>query len=59
MGFNLDEVQNAKLALRGIHAENKVERRIMPINQLVVGAADEAEGKRERRVGQTSGPPLG
>lgn len=57
--FNLDEVQNAKFTLRRIHTENKVEGRIMPINQFVVRAADETEDKRKRHSSQTSDPPLG
>lgn len=58
MEFNLDEVQNAKLTLRRIHTENKVEGRIMPINQLVVRATDETENKRKRHFSQTSDLPL-
>lgn len=44
---DLDEVQNAEFALRRVHTEDKVERRIVPVNQLVVRAADEAVRRKQ------------
>ena len=40
---DLDQVQNAELALRWVHTEDKVESRIVSVDQLVVGATDETE----------------
>lgn len=39
---NLDEVQNAELTLRRVHAEDKVKRCVVAVYQLVVGATNEA-----------------
>lgn len=42
---DLDQVQDAELALRRVHAEDKVESGVVPVNQLVVGTADETESR--------------
>lgn len=61
---DLDQVQNAKFTLRWIHTEDKVQCCIVPVNQLVVGPANEAartskntwekekEGKKETENSQ-------
>ena len=33
---DLDQVQDAELTLRRVHAEDKVEGRVVPVNQFVV-----------------------
>lgn len=38
---HLYQIQNAQLALRRVDAEDKVQRGIVPIDELVVGAADQ------------------
>lgn len=38
---DLDQVQDAELTLRRVHTEDKVEGRVMPVNQLVVRATNE------------------
>lgn len=38
---DLDQVQDAELTLRRVHAEHKVERGVVSVDQLVVGAANE------------------
>lgn len=42
---DLDQVQNAKLALRRVHTEDKVEGGVVPVNELVVRATDETESR--------------
>lgn len=45
---DLDEVQNAELTLRRVHTEDKVEGRVVPVNQLVVGASDETVRRKTK-----------
>lgn len=52
---DLDEVQDAQLALGGVHAEDEVERGVVPVDQLVVSAAEQAAGTRGRARGCRSG----
>ena len=42
---DLDQVQNAKLTLRRVHTEDKVEGGVVSVNQLVVRATDETENR--------------
>ena len=44
---HLDEVEDAQLRLGGVHAEHEVERGIVPVDELVVGATDQATRTRE------------
>lgn len=45
---DLDKVQNAELTLRRVHTEDKVEGRVVPVNQLVVGASDETVRRKTK-----------
>lgn len=42
---DLDQIQNAKFTLRRVHTEDKVEGRIVPVNQLIVRATNETVTK--------------
>ena len=43
---HLDEVEDAELALAGVDAKDKVESGVVSVDELEVGAADEAENKK-------------
>lgn len=44
---DLYQVQDAQLRLRAVDAEHKVERGIVPVDELVVGPADQAAALQE------------
>lgn len=43
---DLNQIQNAEFTLRRVHTEDKVEGRVVPVNQLVVRATNEAVIKK-------------
>lgn len=47
---DLDQVQNAEFTFRRVHTEHKVERGVVPVNQLVVGASDETKNRFETQI---------
>lgn len=50
---DLDEVEDAQLALGGVDAEHEVQRRVMPVNDADVGAEG---GAALHKVAQRSAP---